>query len=139
MAMGSRKKKERQEHKAAMDRLGAYRNESSGMMSTVGRYAGAALAGGAAGVAAEKVRDNLSGDDDEKGESNASESTFDFSRFGSDQPLLESRTGGGSSGNGGRGPDGPPSSDGGGDRHFDFEDSEAEERDGDGSGRCGRG
>jgi hypothetical protein len=117
-------KKEHREHKQAMERLGAYRNDSMGLGSKAARLAGSALGGATAGVAAEHMADKRK-KGKEKSEDAPADSTFDFNGFSEGVPLLEAGPSGDNRGNSTRGPSSSPDNGGGG-QPWDVE-SDAEE------------
>jgi hypothetical protein len=116
-------RKEHREHKQAMERLGAYRNDSMGLGGKAARLAGTALGGAVAGVAAEHMADKRK-NGKERAEDAPADSTFDFNGFSETPPLLEAGPSGDNRGNSSRGPSSPP--DNGGGQPWDVE-SDAEE------------
>jgi hypothetical protein len=117
-------RKEHREHKQAMERLGAYRNDSMGLGSKAARLAGTALGGAAAGVAAEHMADKRK-KGKEKAEDAPADSTFDFNGFSESLPLLEAGPSGDNRGSSTRGPSSSPDNGGDG-QPWDVE-SDAEE------------
>jgi hypothetical protein len=117
-------RKEHREHKQAMERLGAYRNDSMGLGSKAARLAGTALGGAAAGVAAEHMADKRK-KGNEKAEDAPADSTFDFNGFSESLPLLEAGPSGDNRGSSTRGPSSSPDNGGDG-QPWDVE-SDAEE------------
>jgi hypothetical protein len=117
-------RKEHREHKQAMERLGAYRNDSMGLGGKAARLAGTALGGAVAGVAAEHMAEKRK-QGKEKAEDAPADSTFDFNGFSETPPLLEAGPSGDNRGNSSRRPSSPPDNGGGG-QPWDVE-SDAEE------------
>jgi hypothetical protein len=118
----------RRNHKEAMERLGAYRNERGLLGKAV--QLGATAFG--AGAGAEVVREHMEKKKEKKassGEEVPADETFDFTGFSTSQPLLEAGSKGGNSGQDhyGPSPSGSPSGDEEGDDNYWDADADAVE------------